>query len=536
MATPTRFSKEDIGGEILPILTTGLYRDTLDALREYIQNAIDAKTTEIELIIDPSTITVCDSGHGMSPSDARRAIRLGISDKNPTQTVGFRGIGIYSAFNLCDSLEIFTKSESSRVGSRIVFRFGDIRKELLKEQERRKQGLGPKLYLEKLLESSVFVEDDVEGVIRDHGTRLILTDLLSDSYRHLRDWDKVMSYLQNVVPLPFHPDFRYGKAIEKKFAQEDYRVVPLTLQIGARKERIYRPYENGLFSPDAEYSPKYFSLTKGKERFGFAWVCINGRKVIKDNAIRGLLLRKFDFSIGTRRYLDPFFKRIVFHNRVTGEVVVQHPSVLPNAARTDFENNSARQDFLEAVASFIGALEKWANEIQEESKAEAVLSEVRGKLEALAERLPSVQRDKDEMLRANVEISDCKHRLETHKRTLQTLHALERDHSAATKLLKDCQTFVNDALRTSKGAQKKVEDDLVRVVQSEIRSKKRPRSAVEDAPTDLVSALQSCGISLGDDAQRAIRLFENELLLDQLKRATYIALLSQLVELLEEEL
>ncbi len=340
MTTPTRFSKEDIGGEILPILTTGLYRDTLDALREYIQNSIDAGTQDFELIIDPSTITISDTGHGMAPREARRAIRLGISDKNPTENVGFRGIGVYSAFNLCDSLEIYTKSATSPIGSRIVFKFGEIRKELLKEQERRKQGLGPKLYLEKLLESSVFVENDDEGVINDHGTRLILSDLLSDSYRHLQEWDKVVSYLQNVIPLPFHPDFRYGKQIERKFAEEDYRVVPVTLQIGAKREPIYRPYENGLFTSDTEYPPAYFPLTHDKEKYGFAWVCINGRKVIRDPAVRGILLRKFDFSIGTRSYLESFFKRTVFHRRITGEVIIQHTSVLPNAARSDFENNS----------------------------------------------------------------------------------------------------------------------------------------------------------------------------------------------------
>ena len=196
----------------------------------------------------------------MSPSEARRAIRLGISDKNPTKNVGFRGIGIYSAFNLCDSLEIFTKKADSH-GSRIVFDFGAIRKDLLKEQERRKRELAPKLCLEKLLESSVFVEDDEEAVIHGHGTRLILSGLLPDSYRQLQDWDRVVSYLQNVVPLPFHPDFRYGKKIEEKFREQDYRVVPLTLQIGARKEPIYRPYSDSLFTADARHPPKYFTLS-----------------------------------------------------------------------------------------------------------------------------------------------------------------------------------------------------------------------------------------------------------------------------------
>ena len=99
-----RFSKTDIGAEILPILTTGLYRDTLDALREYIQNSIDASSKKIELSIDPDTVSVTDNGTGRTGDQAHRAIRLGISDKNPSQNVGFRGIGIYSAFNLCDLL------------------------------------------------------------------------------------------------------------------------------------------------------------------------------------------------------------------------------------------------------------------------------------------------------------------------------------------------------------------------------------------------------------------------------------------------
>ena len=58
------FTKEDIGGEILPILTTGLYRNTLDALREYIQNAVDAEADEIQLVIDPDVVSLTDDGTG----------------------------------------------------------------------------------------------------------------------------------------------------------------------------------------------------------------------------------------------------------------------------------------------------------------------------------------------------------------------------------------------------------------------------------------------------------------------------------------
>jgi hypothetical protein len=159
-------------------------------------------------------------------------------------------------------------------------------------------------------------------------------------------------------------------------------------------------------------------------KFGFAWVCINGRRVIKDQDIRGLLLKKFDFSIGNRLYLERFFRRPVFHRRVTGEVIIQHPGVLPDAGRSDLENNSARSDFLEVVAAFVADLEKWANKIQEEDRAAQVLSEVQHTLEDLADKLPRMSRDKDEMLHANVELSECQRRLKTHERTLKSLKKL----------------------------------------------------------------------------------------------------------------
>ena len=226
----------------------------------------------------------------------------------------------------------------------------------------------------------------------------------------------------------------------------------------------------------------------------------------------------------------------MFHRRITGEVIIQHPAVLPNAARSDLENNSARQDFLQAVTSFVADLEQWADEIQERSRAEEVLLDVRDKLESLAQELPRIQRDKDAMLQANVRLAECERKLGIHKRTLEGLGRLANELSLTHGLLKSCKTLVADALKTTKQAQKRVEDDVVRVVQSEARSKKEKRPRPTDAPIDLVAALQHSGITLPDDAQRAIRLFETELLVNHVKQAVYVGLLSQLVDLLEEEL
>jgi hypothetical protein len=77
-SSTVRFSKEDIGGEILPILTRGLYSNLLDTLREYVQNAIDAQCKKIYLTINTDIISVEDDGTGMTGPVARKAIRLGM--------------------------------------------------------------------------------------------------------------------------------------------------------------------------------------------------------------------------------------------------------------------------------------------------------------------------------------------------------------------------------------------------------------------------------------------------------------------------
>ena len=82
MVKKINFKKEDIGGEILPILTTGLYRNVLDTVREYVQNSIDAKGQKISIVINPDMITISDDGLGMTFEEARKAIKLGISEKN----------------------------------------------------------------------------------------------------------------------------------------------------------------------------------------------------------------------------------------------------------------------------------------------------------------------------------------------------------------------------------------------------------------------------------------------------------------------
>ena len=529
-----RFSREDIGGELLPILTRGLYRDTLDCLREYIQNAIDAEASRVQVFIDPDVVSVADDGTGMDADAARKAMRLGISEKNPLVNIGFRGIGIYSGFNLCDSLEVYTKSAAEEVTYRLFFDFKQIRMELLAEQERRNQGEPPRLYLQRLLEESVFMEPSQDGVIKDHGTRVIMSGLLPEAYLRVNDWDEVVEYLQNVVPLPFSPEFKFGEEIEAKFEREDYRVVPLTLQIGDRSQSLHRPYTDSIFRFGGLHPPAFFDLREGRQNFGFAWVCVNdARETIKDLNIRGLLLKKFGFSIGDRRYLEPYFGRTVYSRRITGEIIVQQTSLVPNAARSDFEHNAARQVFSEALPKFTGRVDKWANNIQELDRAREVLSEITGELAGFNQELSTIQRDRERLLKLNAQLSDIDRRLKPHRRRLRT-----EDPDGLNKseeLLDGVQRFVREALVSQRRSRRNMEREVVKSVQREaLKPTPAEQKRKESIPADLVGLLDAYGLLDTGNLREFLQHLDENVLKLHLPADKYSQVILELRDHLEE--
>lgn len=529
-----RFTREDIGGELLPILTRGLYRDTLDSLREYIQNAIDAEANKIAVLVDPDVVSVLDDGMGMDEDVARKAMRLGISEKNPLVNIGFRGIGIYSGFNICDSLEIFSKSADGDLTYRLVFDFKQIRKELLAEQERRNQGEVPALYLQRLLEETVYMEPSQHDVIQRNGTRVIMSGLLPEAYRRINDWDEVVNYLQNVVPLPFSPEFRHGRKIEKKFDAEDYRVVPLTLQIGARSRSLYRPYTDSVFRHGGIHPPKFFELRKGQHHFGFAWVCVNdARETIKDLKVRGLLIKKFGFSIGDRRYLEPYFGRTVYSRRITGEVIVNNPDLVPNAARSDFEHNTVRQVFAENLPTFTRSVDTWANDIQELARAREVLAELNAELTEINSALPTIQRDSEQLLALNARLVDFVRRLKPHKRRLRKE---ESDGlNKCEELLDGTQRFVRRALSSQRQTRRKFEKEVVKSVQREaLKLTPAELQRKESIPTNLVSLLDAYSLLESGSLRGFLLHLDENVLKLYLDADRYSQVIQELRDYLEE--
>ena len=153
---------------------------------------------------------------------------------------------------------------------------------------------------------------------------------------------KLKNYLQKFRPATM------DKAVLDDLRQEMKEAVPEIADSIRKREQLAAELRTAAYRPYHLNAPEFFDIKgSNNQEFGFAWVCVNdARETIKDVKLRGLLLKKLGFSISDRRYLEPFFGRPTYSRRITGEAILTNERLIPNAARSDFEHNSTRQDFI----------------------------------------------------------------------------------------------------------------------------------------------------------------------------------------------
>ncbi len=536
MTDTKHFDSKDIGAELLPIMTTGIYRDPLDALREYIQNAIDAEARNVEITIGSDVVSVRDDGHGMTRSVAEKAIRLGLSEKDPRYDVGFRGIGIYSAFDVCSELEVFTRSAKSPT-SRLVIEFDKIRKVLSDEEKHRLKGKKSRLSLVKLLQDRVYVDECETSPLATQGTLVVMNGLKGHSYKRFIDRGQVKRYLQSVVPLPFHPDFHHKKAIEKLFERKDYPIVNLVLVLDRKSEPLHRPYHNTMFDYGRGYGPKHYRLSSlfSGGPLGFAWVCLNdARKVLPDQTLRGLVIKKFGFSVGDRDQFARFFGRQFFNKRVTGEIIITHKELLPNAARTEFEPSELRDALYVEFARLATHISSWADGVQTELKAREELQRISPEVFQMARDIPSNERDVEALLKFNTKLSAFQNSLKVHRQTLLKLESslYERTVSAIRQAKKHITEILSGKGKTRKQRQRRMEQAMA----SSVRAPKADELTVgADRPASLTQAIVSMEADVPSQVRRILQHIDGELR-RRLSEEEYSDLLDSVLDAIDESI
>jgi molecular chaperone HtpG len=119
-----------VGAFVLETLTTGMYTNPLDTLREFIQNSADSihqgeqqgilskNAGRIQVCLNPKqhTLSIRDNGVGISQVEAyTRLVNIGMSGKRIETDAGFRGIGRLAGIAYCKTLYFRTSMANEGV-------------------------------------------------------------------------------------------------------------------------------------------------------------------------------------------------------------------------------------------------------------------------------------------------------------------------------------------------------------------------------------------------------------------------------------
>jgi hypothetical protein len=374
----------DIGGELLPILSKGLYTYPLHAIREYVQNSVDAGATQATIKITGNSVLVHDNGRGMDLAQLIQARQFGVSTKDSRLNVGFRGIGIYSGFDLCNRLLITTKQATETYAYILEFDFGGMKERLGREGDA--ENRTPLLQL--LQEYSRFTRE--EDRLGPHYTTVQLEDISDVHIQQLGDRAQLRKYVLENLPIDFDSAFPYRTEITDRLRQEvpGYNAITVVLESDqAPREVVAKPAVANVGKPKME------SIHDGAGRkIAFYWASLStsrGRIDDKYAAYRGFVFKVKGFTIGDNNRLRSAFKRgsSGLYWWYTGEIYVTDPDVIPNTARDDFETNSAERGLETRVLETLGELEKLAATYQAEARAQEKFAEGRETLVGLEARV-----------------------------------------------------------------------------------------------------------------------------------------------------
>lgn len=491
----------DIGGELLDILSRGLYSDARDAIREYAQNGIDAKASRIWIVVDGPRAEVRDDGEGMSWEQIQKARRFGMSDKNAQENVGFRGIGIYASFGMCDSLEIATHSEGADEEFTVHFNFGAMREILERDRvggERAGVALSDLLY-EYVGFSREKYDDEID---EDKGTVVTLEGVEQEYRAQLSDASDLGTYLLNTLPAAF-PNREYGPVVNQWLQDHvGIRPVQLSLMVGIEPEISIEPrIVQDLDSPQCDW----VNNSNG-DPVAFVWYAHSphrrklGSRFAGDDSgdASGFLLKLKGFTLGDRLTLKALWPRLgngALYHHFTGEVhILDDAKVFPNAARDGLEPSANQQSLERSLADYFDGLNRRADLDREIKNANDKLPGLTTALDDIKRQFESEDSDPYELYRLCRNHSDAL--VETERQMLR----LRRGRKAVQPT--PDQKSALDSLRNRIARLMSTTDSLTARAQSLAEGRRRRRSDDDPQHRPQAVVLDRAAKALGSMQQQ----------------------------------
>lgn len=338
-----------IGKDVLELLANAMYVDPLTIYREYIQNAADSideariagntiSDPHIDILLDHEsrTIRIRDNGEGVSNAEfVRRLTAIGASHKRGTDLRGFRGVGRLSGLGYCQELVFRGKAKGDSRVMEVAWNSRALRERI---RDLAYAGSLIDIIREVITYSDKPAGDAAEGYFEVEMRKVgrLKSDLLMNE-------KMIRSYLSQVAPVPFAPDFSFGKQIQS-FLMDRGVAPPVRVELNDGAGQIYHRARDTI-----EFNPRTADALRGIEFVeipgedgqlaAFGWICDHAYlgAIPKRSGLGGIRLRSGNIQVGDESLLGPLYPEPRFALWTIGDIHVSSKKIIPNGRRDDFE-------------------------------------------------------------------------------------------------------------------------------------------------------------------------------------------------------
>lgn len=399
------------GGFVLETLTIGMYEETRNAIREYIQNGFDSIQRAINKLrhlkpgegliriiydADGQGVRIRDNGAGIAAANAvQTLVSIGASSKDFTNDAGFRGIGRLAGVAFCDTLTFTTKASGEAVLTEVVFDAKKMRAMMSPSQ-------GSKYTAPEILEACV------EGRQRDINASdpaffEVSMRTLVEPPVELTSPEHMELFASQVSPVGYRSDFKLAALIQKQAQSSPVAVEVVRIQIeepGKPPIEVLKPY-TAKFEVEAADSKVEVSDHKFYESPSKKWWAWIGKKDVPgsyiDPEVRGIRVRTKNIQIDGTALVREIFQRQSkstgrYQDWFIGEIFVDPKAVVPNARRDGFEDTKAWKTIRDEIgASICKDAGTWAQDVS--NQGQLTLQKLTEKAEKMAGELDTLRRN-----------------------------------------------------------------------------------------------------------------------------------------------
>jgi hypothetical protein len=495
-------STPKIGAFVLETLTTGMYTNPLDSIREFIQNSTDSilKAEEmkilgkgegritIELDKEKKSLIIHDNGAGVPESEVNsRLIDIGMSGKNIEKEAGFRGIGRLAGIAYCTQLIFRTKADGEKNQTTVEFDCIGLKKAIspaMRQVEELANIISKNCRITKqpIGTEGHFFEVEMRGI--------------DEKASQFLDWNELENYLGQVAPINYDAQsFKYSLLIRDWAGKQNTPIptVNLVIKASARQERqIFKPYKNVYQTSkragdlDIHVQGIQFYPEDNVDECGF-WIWYSKTPLlgmITDERSAGLRFRKNNIQIGGPENVAKLFAEIAgsnerFNAYYIGEIHILDKNVIPNARRDGFEDTDVFNDIKKKLKPFIKAR---CDEVRQASETRNMPTqklvhkgnELALNIDGAIERGIASTNQRDKLLKEIDKYSDNARKIlekrEDAKDQEKIQPVIKRLEELRVKL-NDPKHYVKEKLRTDLDKrQRKIIDEIIKILENALDS------------------------------------------------------------------